>query len=325
MQPIIWRDKAASISLLPERGRVLQVEVNGHNAFWTPHAPTDDWNVGGDRLWVAPEAAWFWKTLERVDFTKYEIPSSLDPGHWKLIRSDDDFCEMSQQTTLHQQHNKQEFAIEVTRRVRRVDLSQEIFAGCIAFHTENELQLGDDLAGEQSFGLWSVLQLPGGGQMSVGVRESVRPRDYFAPIRDDLWSYSDGALHLKITAKDQYKIGVSPSAATGRVVYARPIGDQQLFVAREIWPQPWLPYCDAPLLEPNTQGDAVQIYNDDGSFGSDDGSLGSFGEMEWQSRAIQSGKENQLIASNLTVVGLALQADWTMWRNRWLSGQIAVS
>jgi hypothetical protein len=126
MKPIVWRDGGNAITLLPERGRVLQVEVRGQRAFWQPRV-AEDWNAGGDRLWVAPETAWFWKTLQCIDFKRYEVPRALDPGRWKLVRHETDFCEMKQHVALPHQHNNRTYSFDLTRRFSRIVLKTPPF------------------------------------------------------------------------------------------------------------------------------------------------------------------------------------------------------
>jgi hypothetical protein len=44
-----WRRDDAVLTFAPDRGRVLQVRVAGHDAYWTDPGASD-WNVGGDRV-----------------------------------------------------------------------------------------------------------------------------------------------------------------------------------------------------------------------------------------------------------------------------------
>lgn len=321
MKPIFWRDGENAIALLPERGRVLQVEVRGQRAFWQPPAATD-WNVGGDRLWVAPEAAWFWKTLQSVDFAQYEIPRALDPGQWQLVRSETDFCEMTQHVALPHQHKNRTYDFDLTRRFTRVVLREPPFPDCVAYHSENALDLNGAKAAQrdaQSIGLWSLLQVPIGGVMLVGVRSDAKWRDYFTPIARHLWSQDAGALHLQINGNEQYKIGLPPRALTGRAAYAREVGDATVVVLRQWEPQPCLPFCDAPMSDLHSAGDALQVY-------SDNGGAGSFGEMELHAPALRfDAASTRSVASSLTVVGVTTNDKWFAWRDEWLSGRCVVA
>jgi hypothetical protein len=94
---------AAQITLAPDRGRVLQVGIAGHDAFWENRAWSGDWNVGGDRLWLAPEVAWNWKTM-KVDFTQCEVPEEEDSGRWQVTSESDDYCRIEQRVTLAHRH-----------------------------------------------------------------------------------------------------------------------------------------------------------------------------------------------------------------------------
>ena len=318
MERIFWRDGENAIALLPERGRVLQVEVRGHAAFWQPQS-AEDWNVGGDRLWVAPETAWFWKTLDRVDFTQYEVPPALDPGQWKSVRHETDFCEMTQHVALPHRHKNRTYDFDLTRRFTRVVLKNPPFSACVAYHSENELDLSASADDAQRIDTWSLLQVPVGGVMSVGVRPDAKWRDYFTPMPRTSWSQERGALHLKINGDEQYKIGLPPEALTGRAAYAREVGDETVIVLRQWEPQSWLSFCDAPMSDLHSAGDALQVY-------SDDGGAGSFGEMELHAPALRfDAASTRSVASYLTVVGVTTNDEWLAWRDEWLSGRCVVA
>lgn len=318
MKPILWCDGENTIAVLPERGRVLQVAVRGHAAFWQPQA-VEGWNVGGDRLWVAPETAWFWKTLQSIDLTQYEIPRALDPGQWKLVRHETDFCEMTQHVALPHHHKNRTYDFDLTRRFSLVVLKKPPFSDCVTYHSENELDLSAAADGAQSIGTWSLLQVPVGGLMSVGVRPDAKWRDYFTPITRPLWSQEGGALHLQISGDAQYKIGLPPNALTGRAAYAREVGDKTVVILRQWEPQPWLHFCDAPMNDLQSAGDALQVY-------SDNGGTGSFGELELHAPALRfDAASTRNVMSYLTVVGITTHDEWLAWRDEWLSGRCVIA
>lgn len=311
-EKITWLTDAGVATLLPTRGRVLQVSMEGRDAFWGDPRWTGDWNAGGDRLWVGPEVAWFWKTLQQVDFRQYEVPRNLDPGSWEVERTEPFYCRIRQQIVLHHQHRVEEVHLEVGRSFRRVELAEApFFAKRLAYRTDNELWIRSGPAG-QRVDLWSLLQVPNGGEMIVGCQHEPVFRDYFTPIPRQLWSETPGDLRFQITGKHQYKIGVAPSVATGRLAYVRRVEKEYLAIYREIVPQPGCTYCDVPLSAPDSDGDAVQVYNDSGE-------SGGFGELEYHSPAIAVGQGvGHLVDTNLTVVGLVLERDRVHWQDYWL-------
>jgi len=215
IETTIWSETAGDITLAPSRGRVLQVSVGGEAAFWTPPQPEDGWNVGGDRLWIAPEIAWFWKTRARLDFSQHDISPALDPGAWKVEKNQAGFCRTAQSVRLQHHQSGGAAHFEMARSFSNVSLPEApFFEAWRAFRADNELRLHElnGGAGGDGIGLWSVLQLPVGGEMLLAGRGESGLRDHFAPIPHDFWQQDEGILRLKISGDHQYKVGVAPRA-----------------------------------------------------------------------------------------------------------------
>lgn len=70
-------------SVLPSRGRVYALTHRGQEAIWRPKIIAD-WNIGGDRLWIAPERDWHWTDISFFDLSNYQVAEAIDPGSWKL-------------------------------------------------------------------------------------------------------------------------------------------------------------------------------------------------------------------------------------------------
>ena len=312
LRTMAWKLKDGTISLLPRRGRVLQVTVGGHEAFWVNPKWRGDWNVGGDRLWVAPEVAWCWKSLKGLDPDQYVFPKEMDPGHWKPARRGKMFCEVRQQIRLRQFQKRAVLNLAMARSIRAVDLpAAPFFRQHVAYRTDNDLWIRGGLA-SQPVGLWSLIQVPNGGEMIVPCRAKPVFRAYFNPVAPRLWGFSGRSLRFQINGRDTYKVGVSPDVVTGQMAYVRRVGREFLVIHRTFFPQPWREYCDVPPTALQTQGDAVQIYNDGGA-------LGGFGELEYHSPAIRAEAGDEHVAdTNLTVVGLVRDRDWREWKRHWL-------
>ncbi len=308
-----WQTDAGALTLYPSRGRVLQAEIEGEQAFWNNPSDAADWNVGGDRLWVAPEVDWYWKTLENVDFEKYKVPEAIDPGNWTEMKTEANYCQISQEVFLSNHHIDSHINLRLVRAFTMLELVPgPFFTKQVAWQTDNELLIHDGTLG-QKVGLWSVLQAPAGGTVSIRTPNEVSFRDYFLPIPKGLWRKRGNILHVDITGRRQYKIGIAPNnAMTGAMVYARKVVNGHLVIYRRFLPQPWRPYADVPMKDLKGNGDAIQIYNDDGSFG-------GFGEMEYHSPALQVGAGNDhIMDSNLTIVGIVPENSWSNWLNHWL-------
>jgi len=76
--------------LITEHGaRVLACELPGvdHNLFFDTSVIKDMKVTGGDRLWIAPEVAFFWPTLDdarRDPKGTAQVPEAIDAGSWEI-------------------------------------------------------------------------------------------------------------------------------------------------------------------------------------------------------------------------------------------------
>ncbi len=312
IQKLHWLNDSGIIMLCPIRGRVLQVTLGKEKAFWNHPTFSGDWNIGGDRLWIGPEVDWNWTSLKNPDLGNYVVQEAMDPGKWATKNRGKRSCQIQQNVLMKHRDKKREVRIKLIRSFRSVDMPKAaFFRKHLAYQTDNELWICSGTRG-QNIGLWSLLQVPSGGTMCVLCRENATFRDYFTPIGDRLWKKEQNRLYFKITGRNRYKIGISPSAVSGKLAYIRKAAAGYLVIFRQFFPQPWRSYCDVPLNELKSNGDAVQVYNDDGS-------LGRFGEMEYHSPYIQVGKgPDHIVDTNLTVVGLVARNKLTAWKDYWL-------
>jgi hypothetical protein len=309
-----WKLPGGTITLLPLCGRVLQVEVADCGAYWVNAGWTGDWNAGGDRLWLAPEVDWHWKTRKAADFAQYEVQGTVDPGAWDLVAQSGDFCQVRQNARLRNRHRQSEVTVEMSRCFSVAELSEApFFKSWLAYRTDNEVTIVKGTRG-QRLGLWSLLQVPGGGEVIIAGRESPAFRTHFGCVPKALLKHRRQETRFEITGRHQFKVGLSAAVLTGRMAYVRPVNEGYLVIYRQFFPQPWRTYCDVPMQDLKSQGDAVQIYNDGGEFG-------GFGEMEYHSPMIEVGRgTDRLLDSNLTVIGWVSEKAWLNWKRHWLFG-----
>ena len=169
----------------------------------------------------------------------------------------------------------------------------------ISFTIHDLLQIETGSEKLQKIDIWSILQIPGGGEISIPIRESKDCfQDYFSPIPDDHWRIEEDQLIFSTSGEQQYKTGVS-ALKDGKITYRKDIGNsKQLVIIRSFEVQPPESYCDKRLVTSEEYGDIVQVYNDDGS-------LGHFGELEIHSKSIDfSGIEKSCELKTKTSVGI---------------------
>jgi len=201
------------------------------------------------------------------------------------------------------------------REFGMLDLVAPLFMdSSIAYRTENQLAIEDPGAGGLTVGMWQITQVPAGGWALVPTTSVPEFRRYFGKIDGALVRSLPNGLLVHLTGRHHFKLGLQAGNVTGRVAYLRRVaGGRYLVIFRQHWPQPHLSYCDVPLMDDGLDdGDAVQIYNDDGG-------LGGFAEIETHSPAIEVGRGPQAIFdSNITVVGLVGSGAIADWVRSWL-------
>jgi hypothetical protein len=310
---LTWKNHHAAIHLNPERGRVMGIEIGGHQALWKPVGTGGGWNIGGERLWIGPEADWFWTKSGTFDFEQYQVPSHLDPDIWTITRLDENRCQSEIKLLLTCAHSDKNVKLRLHREWNLLPQEDGDKDGQqIGFRMTTELEILEGTPG-QPVDLWSLLQVPVGGQMLMPVCGIAAPRDYFDPTPTTEMESVPGTFRLRIGSRSMFKIGLSPDQSYGRIAYIRPVGDLRLVLIRHFQVHADLRYCDAPLTDLGNQGDAVQFCNDGGKFG-------KFGEMEHHSPALICGTGPQSrVESTATSVRLMPEHDYRLWESRFLT------
>lgn len=311
--PITWNTEAGSVRVLPSRGRVLGIETGGHEALWSPPEPTAAWNLGGERLWIGPEADWHWQRLGTPDFAHYKVPSALDPDIWAVDESREGFFSGSADIAVQSAHRDASLKVRLTRSVELLpveDLATPVNG--IALRTCTGMEILDGTPG-QPVDFWSLLQIRPGGSLLIPSVGCAVPRDYFSPTPASEFSVSPTHTEIQIRCTAIFKIGIAAAHSAGRIAYARPVPGGHLVLSRFFPVYPDLLYCDSPLDALDTQGDALQFFCDDGSFG-------GFGELEHRSPALRCGIGPQSFTEVATTRLLFLSdSEFSDWKNQWIN------
>lgn len=306
-----WESDEACVRVCPERGRLLGIRLNDEEALWAPDHVTEAWCLGGERLWLGPEADWHWQRLGEPDFDYYEVAPSFSPDIWRVEASEEGFFQASLNVSLRSAHREARLELRLRKSLRmlRPELLAPGLQG-IALRAETSLEILDGIRG-QPVDLWSLIQIPFGGQIIVPTMDQPRPRDHFAPCPASEYAVDGRQLRIRIGGSSPFKLGLPALQSVGRVAYERPVNGGILVFARFFPLLPFAYYCDAPMADPGSQGDVLQFFNDGGE-------QGCFGEIEHRSHAIRCGIGPQSLHETTdTLVALLSPEAAAQWRAAW--------
>ncbi len=245
------------------------------------------WNLGGDRLWIAPEIQYH--VPDRSNFWGSVFwPAEVDPGNYALEELAPGEWRLAQQMTL-QAYNlaSGEKELHFERRIRQVgdplrNLSNyQALAGDVLFAGYEQLvtlseSRRDDIVSEA----WSLTQLNPGGHLVIPCSPRVEYTDYYKPIDEGLQSFHPNHVRLKITGNRQYKVGYKAAHVFGRLAYHNHLADGRAYlIVRNFFNNPSSPYTEEPDHSPGCRGHSIHVYNDNGN-------AGGFGELECNAQTI---------------------------------------
>lgn len=263
-----------------------------NSAFAQPDSFKDflnsgDWNLGGDRIWIAPEIQY--GVRDRTDYWgTIDWPEQVDPGRYLLDQPKPDQWRLSQDMTL-EAHNlaSGQKELHLERLIRRVEdplrnlsdyqdvVDSVLFAGYEQVVSLSESKL-DDIMSEA----WNLIQLYPGGLLLIPASPCVEFTDYYEPIDESLQTIHSDHVRLKITGDRQYKVGYKAVHLFGRLAYFNHFDDGRAYlIVRNFFNNPSVPYIEEPAHLPGCRGHSVHVYNDDGNFG-------GFGELECNAQTI---------------------------------------
>ncbi len=296
---VTWKSPDGSnILVLPYGGRILGLFApnSEQNFLWTHTAlnsvdtarafyDSTDWhNSGGDRTWLAPEVDFF--LPEYPNLSVYMQQRTLDPGRYELLNSDGTI-ELKNHLVAHLSRSKAAIELEITKRVAPAQnplaatnsrhFKDLEYAG-YALHTRLKIKGPDPAAGP--VGLWSLLQLPHGGELLIPTTSQSTVQTCFGDISQSDVVVKENLVRYKMHSVGEQKVAITASAVGNRMGYIYfSEGDVAALVVREFSIDPRGEYIDVLWSKPNSPGTAVQACNVNSN-------LGAFSEMEYHSPAI---------------------------------------
>ena len=288
---ILGDSEGTVLAITPEYGgKIIAMSVNGvtgKNLIWTnPKIKTPefwrgeqlDWNIGGARTWIAPEADFY---LDKNQ--NWFIPETMDPGNYQLDQQEDNFVACSNEffTT---NVKDQQYHLKITRTIELLDTPPEFVDDDLQYvgmeFTHELTNLSDKTIGKdvEFIGLWSLIQLDTAGTMIIPIKkdpahDNITVRDYgptnFNTVPPERIAFGENWISVKIDGKFRCKLGFAPWAARNGIAYLsyQKNSDQGILYLKQFDVDPEGHYLDHPWEKPYSYGDAIQMYNDDGRFG----------------------------------------------------------
>ena len=278
-----------SITVHTRGGRILDCRVDGidENLFYD-----DQRGSGGDRLWIAPEVAYYWPSLEdarRDPIGTAETPRDVDPGTYEVEGDWPGGVQLVNSCSLVDGRDDKAIGLETKRTVAVIDRPHGLpdAVHCVSFALVNELLVTGGDPGAVA-AAWDILQVPPTGTLICPTTTRAQPRSYYDPFGDRHVRVDDAAVRFLIDARRRIKMGLRPEHTTGRMGYHRrheatgSAAGWESLILRLFPVSPGEPYVDLPRDHPADQrrgGDALQAYCDDQTYG-------RFGEMEFLGPAV---------------------------------------
>jgi hypothetical protein len=277
-------------------GKVIAMSVNGingKNLIWpNPKIGTEEfwsgeklnWNIGGARTWIAPEADFYLDTEQN-----WFVPDAMDPGNYQLEHQEDNLVVCSNEFKI-KNIKDQDYHLKITRTIELLDSPPDFVDEDMQYvgmkFTHEVINLSDKTIGKdvEYVGLWSLIQLDTAGTMIIPIKkdsshQNITVRDYgptnFNTVPPERITISEDWIAVKINGKFRCKLGFAPWAARNGIAYLsyRKNSDQGILYLKQFDVDPEGLYLDHPWEKPFDYGDAIQMYNDDGR-------LGGFCEIE---------------------------------------------
>jgi hypothetical protein len=295
--PTTWKSHDGStVLVLPYGGRILGLFApdSDRNFFWTHPAlesvdsadafyRSTEWhNSGGDRTWLSPEVDFFRPNYPSLD--TYFQPREFDPGAYELT-TDNGKVVLVNSFSIVQSRSKQSLELRITKRLGEAlnplrELDPTLYSGLkyAGFTLQTQLDVLRS-TGPAELNLWSLLQLPHGGELIIPTFSRSSVMFLMGEIGADDLVITDQFIRYKMRAKGEHKIGVSPLWVAGRVGYLYPHVSGFSLIIRNFAVNPSAKYLDTPLDCPDGSGAAVQACNVNSR-------LGAFSELEYHAPGI---------------------------------------
>lgn len=237
-------------------------------------APTDFFNPGGDRCWLAPSARFNFDAQGAL-----RIPAAIDPAKYRLVQSPATHAVMETRIQVEDDRGNA-YDLTLRREIVLLDASPHAGVTQLAYRCTNRLRnrspksIGTDLP---LIALKTFVEVrpPGEVLIALAPQAAANPAvNYLEPFPVQA---GRGVLSVRLDGGAdgrRQKIGLTAAAVTGRHAFVASLGAGTSMALVRVFPvEPDGTYVENRDDARGKAGDAIQIYDDNGR-------LGGFAEME---------------------------------------------
>jgi len=278
-----------SLVLMQRGGRLIGAfpREDSKNALWAhPQLEailnTEEWNVGGDILWISPERDFFYKDAER--FEHWFCPKALDPGNYEFVYSNRNAVAFRNVFDLSNMRTGETYKdVCVTRTMSylpnpyasdpRLEKALDSVSYVGMKSVEEVLVKGN--YDQLRINPWIITQVnPGSpknpGRAIVPTKAGVQLIHYFGKIPDDRLKVYGDHVSFNINGEVSYKLGIRPEdlplegeAIFGYLVDIEEFNSESLLLIRKSKnvPRNQSECLDIAKANPNGPMGSVQLYN----------------------------------------------------------------
>jgi hypothetical protein len=294
LQPRALQSDTGGLVVTVRGARILGIFLDGagDNLLWVnPDAlgnarrakeslAAGEWNVGGDRCWLAPEIELHFLNTERPSHKEYAVPPALDPGNYTVRQESASGLWLENAAEATNLVSRAKFGFRTTRTITLcappIDAAGLSYVG---YELSSELEITSPDRPEACYGLWHLMHLPPGGGVHIATRRKPEIVDYFATDVAGHCRLRDDSIVFPITGTAMQKLGLRAADVTGMMGYYRPApGGNATLIVRYTAVFGGATYADYPANQRQRRDVAVQCWNNPGA-------TPTCGEMEYHSVA----------------------------------------
>lgn len=227
---------------------------------------------GGHRLWLAPELHLFYPRFP--DLSEYSVPPPIDPGRWTFERTDEGAA-LANRARIRHRGSGADIELEARREFRTARCPLEELPDGLDY-AGYEMRSSLDILGNvvAPVGLWSLIQLPWGGEFFAPVRPGTKPRVYLGDIAARDLSVEGSFFRHHARASGIQKTAIHVEDIYGVAGYTWESGGLRSLVVVSFPLGTAQSYIDTPPDALDERGYALQTCNVDLP------ALGTFAELE---------------------------------------------